>query len=328
MCEEVGTTDCKQPAEGSDDHLGKRKRDLHIKGKGGEREQDGGQQPRNLDISSDVEDLLILPKTPRRRQSDTLKRTSVDSPAQSFHLDFAQAILTSLPRELRDQIYTQVLGTGHGKITVCDGKLPHHLRSNCDRMRTHDTFWDTAALRHYVDPVYVGTQMADEIARTFYKANTFYFDYHELYLLEKFLGVDRFGRGYRPAELVQRIEIVLDEYYRCSCNANALAFCGRPAKVEASPADVIQLCLEHLFLTTSAIHIKFIIFYTKERKQDLEPRQSLIEILSPIILRLHAQGRRVSLALHTSTGCVRSVECSGAKRIEEEFYDFLNNISQ
>ncbi|KAF2639465.1 hypothetical protein P280DRAFT_37915 [Massarina eburnea CBS 473.64] len=258
--------------------------------------------------------------------SDTPNNTNLNQ-AQSTTLGLSQTIMKTLPRKLREQIYAHILAIGNVKITVCDGKLPYHIRSRCDRMRTHDSFWDATDLKHYVDPLCVGTQMADEIAQSYYKTNTFYFDYHELYLLEKFLTIDRFGRGLRPAHLVQSIEIVLDEQYLCPCNGNALFFHGLAATNAIAPEAVIRSCLSQLLsLTTESAKISFIVYSLDRRNRYLDPKHKLVEILSSIMSKLISQGHSTSLALYNGAGCQWSIKGSAVRPIEEVLTESMARI--
>ncbi|PVI01896.1 hypothetical protein DM02DRAFT_331889 [Periconia macrospinosa] len=222
--------------------------------------------------------------------------------------DISKAVIELLPRELRDQIYTYVIGVSRGRTTICDGKLPHYLRSICNTMQSHHSFWNPISLHNYIDPSRVDKRMALEIVENYYATTTFYYDYHELYLMHKFLTVDCFGLNLQPADFVRSIEIVLDEAYKCRCNAKALLFHKLLPEQDCSPETAIQECFYQLFrLKANFVRIK-VILYDVRGLRNVKSQQELLMILHPILCELDRKGHHVVLEIFSAWGSEWSLE--------------------
>lgn len=178
---------------------------------------------------------------------------------------------------------------------------------------------------NYVNPRRVGHQMASELAEAYYSTNTFYFDYHELYLMQKFLAVDRFKCDILPAHFIRSIEIVLHENYSCECNSNALNL-RNPAPIgRQSAADTIQSCLSQL-TRLREIPIKLrIMIYREQRQSPRETNQTkLLEIVRPVLVDLSHKGNDVSLEFHTSAGREWKMEGSELMPIREGYHNDIH----
>ncbi|CAI6330526.1 unnamed protein product [Periconia digitata] len=295
-----------------EDGIRKRKRDS----KNRRRSSQASPQDTPPDDMSDTEGLLIAPKFPRRETENSTVDTNVVSQHDSSEL--AERMLRLLPHELRNRIYTYAVSVPWEKETICDGKLPLRLRSHCNTTQSHHSFWNPSPLHRYIDPHRFGAQIAHEMARVYYTINEFYFDYHELYLMHKFLTVDRFESGVRPADFVRSIEIVLDESFTCECNANALAFHGRLADGERSPVGAVRKCLEQLLgVTATSVKIRIIVYRKERRFPRLENQRELLRVLHPIVVALDRKGQLVVMEFHTSLGCEWSLRRSSGTSIDK-----------
>jgi hypothetical protein len=186
-------------------------------------------------------------------------------------------------------------------------------------MEAHNSFWKLPDLKHYYDPLYVGKVVAREVAEMHYSASTFYFDYHELHLVHKFLAVDRFDYGIRPSSLVKDIEVVLDASSTCSCNSAALAWCGL-APAPMSSADAIKWCLEQFFgLSARPARIKIIVLqdWANSGKQWVHKRFSvLLAIVKAFIVQARSLGFRTAFTLFDFHGHEWSIDDTVAGGIE------------
>lgn len=154
-----------------------------------------------------------------------------------------------------------------------------------------------------MDPSRVEKQMVLEIAEIYYATKTFYFDYHELYLMHKFLTIDCFGLNIRPADFVRSIEIVVDENFKCRCNANALFLHKLLPSEHESPETAIKECLDQLFyLKMNLVSIKIVIFSQVLRARRLERQQELLQILHPVLCELDRRGHHIVLESYSGLG--------------------------
>jgi hypothetical protein len=224
-------------------------------------------------------------------------QADIEAYARALNLGFANAILVSLPRNIRDRIYSYLLARPNTKITVCDGKALRHLRCTGNSMEARNSFWKLPDRKHYYDPLYVGKVVAREVAEMHYVTSTFYFDYHELHLVHNFLAVDRFDCGISPSSLVKNIEVVLDASSTCPCNSASLA-CSGFATAPMSSTDAIKWCLEQfLGLSARPARIKVIVLlgWANSGKQWIHGRfKVLLAIVIAIVLRTRCLG------LHTA----------------------------
>ncbi|KAF2676883.1 hypothetical protein K458DRAFT_177569 [Lentithecium fluviatile CBS 122367] len=268
--------------------------------------------------------LLVDPQAHRRWEEAF--RADIKSYAQALNLSFAHALLVTLPRQIRDRIYFHLLASSSRKITVCDGKLPRHIRSACNCMESHRSFWELPALKHYFDPHYMGPVVAREMAEAHYSTGTFYFDYHDLYLMHKFLTVDRFGYSISPKEHIWNIEVVLDAGSTCLCNAAALEHFGL-VSTDVSRSDAIRWCLSELLcLTARSVCIKIIIFlnFGKSRTRLQESFRELLHIIIPFVRRFNELGFRFACGLFDSLGREWSIDDSVSGGIEKAMQHLLN----
>lgn len=164
--------------------------------------------------------------------------------------------------------------------------------------------------------------MAHELAELHYRTSTFYFDHHELYLMRKFLTVDRFGLQMRPVEFVRNIEVVLDASAACPCIFDALVLHG--IESVSSPDDALRWCLEQLSrLVSTAARIKIIIslHMVGFRKIWLYQRTiELCELLRPFLERYNERGYTTDLKLCDNSG--------DEWKIDNLTMDEIRNITQ
>ena len=229
--------------------------------------------------------------------------------ARAINRSFARAILDALPRHIRDRIYSQLLLRPNTRITVCDAKLPRQIRCGHNYMEAHQSFWKLPQLKHYYDPLYVGEDFAREVAEAHYSTSTFYFDYHELYLTQKFLTVDRFGYGFKPMELVRSVELVLDPSLTCVCNSNALAHHDL-APGGLSYAAGIQRCLEQLLgLASRSVRIKIIVLGCQARSYRLRERsKEIYDIVYAFLTHCRERGFRFAVEVFGDSGSEWSID--------------------
>lgn len=238
-------------------------------------------------------------------------QTSITRYARALNLAFTNTLFRIFPREIRDRVYLFLSG-GNGRITVCDGKLPHLARRPCNCTQTYHSFWMHSNLNHYLDPWYVGP-MAYELAEVHYKMSAFYFDHHELYLINKFLTVDRFGLQMRPVDLIRNVEVVLDASATCSCLCEAVAHHG-PASSNMTPNDAILFCLQRfLFLEGKQIRIKILILLHQAKymgRRLYQRTMELFELIRPFLERCIERDYTITLGLIDFGGSEWEIEGS------------------
>jgi hypothetical protein len=177
-------------------------------------------------------------------------------------------------------------------------------------MKSQHSFWQLPDLKHFFDPLYVGQVVATEVAEAHYSMSTFYFDYHDLFLIPKFLTVDRFGYLLSPVTLIKNVEIVLDAGSHCLCNSLALVHHGL-ADVGMSSLDALKWCLQRLCdLAARPVHIKITIFSNVEESnlRIYSRFEELIRLVLELIKQFRELGIRSTMSLCDKTGREWSIE--------------------
>ncbi|KAF2474449.1 uncharacterized protein BDR25DRAFT_352000 [Lindgomyces ingoldianus] len=265
-------------------------------------------------------------------------RADIEPYAKAICLKLAAAFYVTLPREIRDLVYSYLTNSGNNTdhvIIVCDGKPSFRNRSYCGRADTRtskDSFWDISVLEYYLNSEYMGLAVAREIAEAYYQTNTFYFDYHDLPLLHKFLTLDRFGYGLVPAGLVRYLDIVLDGDYGCPCNSRALCHCDVTQNATITPDKAIRLILEQLLMVkTRQISLRITV-YIMDGLMKVKEFVGILHIVFPIICRLKEHGFRVTLRSYTNRSREWTVKDSSEHPIDqvlgairEKFIDILDS---
>ncbi|KAF2791424.1 hypothetical protein K505DRAFT_376773 [Melanomma pulvis-pyrius CBS 109.77] len=112
-----------------------------------------------------------------------------------------QKLHATLPQELRDKVYEQVLGMANIQVSEKNGR--GIVR---DRVPCGVGIPDYLSLLHYWDPAWVGLNFLKELARDWYRVTTFDFNYRTN-LIPRFLDENIWGQGLRPRELVSKVKI-------------------------------------------------------------------------------------------------------------------------
>ncbi|KAF2798582.1 hypothetical protein K505DRAFT_357341 [Melanomma pulvis-pyrius CBS 109.77] len=132
---------------------------------------------------------------------ETKREQAITSSSKAQSLALATSIRQTLPRELRDLIYT------------------FYLRShpiNWYRV-IYNTYWNTASFRtwkympHFILPEYVGLATAREVGEVAFKIGRFMMiDYVGVLQLRHFLEYDHLGLGVLAKDWVREMVLVLD----------------------------------------------------------------------------------------------------------------------
>lgn len=111
--------------------------------------------------------------------------------------DLCAKLRSTLPRELRERVYSHLTGT----------PWVHVSKSFCNSQFSPDT---PASLRHQQDwnTPFVSQEVKKEIAETWYSKTVF--EFTDLFLINVFFHEDRLGLGLAPRGLVSNVQVSID----------------------------------------------------------------------------------------------------------------------
>jgi hypothetical protein len=182
---------------------------------------------RQTRIASLQKELALLEKdlasaTPTTQQT-------VTQLAQSECLALTTAIMTTLPRELRDMVYRHLSTREHEVIER------EHYRTTLDPLTRLYSYnfqrWKTQHFKeHHWDAEFVGAAFLREVVENYYRTSTFIFP-SDAGVMKRFLTTDEMVAGIYPKDLVGNAEIHLNAVSRDRGSFRAYMF-GVPKTAE------------------------------------------------------------------------------------------------
>ncbi|KAI4708508.1 hypothetical protein J4E89_006564 [Alternaria sp. Ai002NY15] len=175
-------------------------------------EQEATNKRRNLDDStSELFDIRTIARTRRNaKHAEAVERGRLTC------LQLCATLHTTLPRELRDMVYSEIIGpyyreivTGHRdwrKDVIQSTKMDFVNQGIRGRKST-----EQRGLKWWLDS-YVGRAVATEIVEAWYRGRTFCFSHRRLNLIPDFLERDVFSKGLEPGLIVQHMHVHVGEY--------------------------------------------------------------------------------------------------------------------
>ncbi|KAF2791427.1 hypothetical protein K505DRAFT_326852 [Melanomma pulvis-pyrius CBS 109.77] len=111
--------------------------------------------------------------------------------------DLCATLYSTLPRELRQRVYSHLIGTS----------WVHVSKSFCNSQSSPDI---PALLRHQQDwnTPFVSQEVKEEIAETWYSTSVF--EFTDLFLINVFFHEDRLGLGLAPGRFVSNVQVSID----------------------------------------------------------------------------------------------------------------------
>lgn len=149
--------------------------------------------------------------------------------------------------------------------------------------------------------------MTKEMTEAYYRTALFYFDYHDLFLISKFLAINRFDRRVIPAQFVRNIEIVLDESFRCHCNMEAWAYYGLEPSNVTTPEETLRMCLEQLLTLNNPAGIRLIVHRNRSAISWSPKYPEVLQVISSLAGSFRESGHDVTVTLHSNFGFEWSV---------------------
>jgi hypothetical protein len=141
-------------------------------------------------------------------------------------LQLCAKLHTTLSRELRDMVYSAIIGpydreivTGHKTQRTGALKTPKLDICNHEMHRLKPA--QRSDLRWWLDS-YMGRQVATEIVEHWYRSRTFCFSHRRAGLIPDFVEQDVFSKGLEPGRFIQHIHAHLDESHTYSSHFDEL----------------------------------------------------------------------------------------------------------
>lgn len=141
-------------------------------------------------------------------QSSPITQSNLAAYAQSECFHLTTSLIATLPREIRDMVYTHLFTNAQEQIDSS------YFASILDPVKGYYTFdpsrWKaTHYPQHFWDVTYVGDIFLHELAETYYRTTTFIFTDKDG-LLSRFLNTDQLGLGFLPKSHVRNVEVKLN----------------------------------------------------------------------------------------------------------------------
>jgi hypothetical protein len=141
-------------------------------------------------------------------------RDQVVEHGQLACLQLCDKMHATLPGELRDMVYSNIIGPYHYEIVskrstwdngVIRAKGITFVNTQLHKMSKPDA----QPLQWWLGS-YMGEEVAKEIIERWYRTRTFQFMSNKLHMLPVFLAIDAFEKSFEPGLLVQHIRIHID----------------------------------------------------------------------------------------------------------------------
>ncbi|KAL6709840.1 hypothetical protein ACN47E_000625 [Coniothyrium glycines] len=231
-------------------------------------------------------------------------QSQLEAFAQAECMQLTTAMMTKLPREIRDMVLRH-LSTRHNELIERE-----YFRTTIDpetRLYSYDhARWKAEHFsEHFWDPAYTGQAFYRELVENYYRTSTFLFN-DDPGVMAKFLLTDGFQMNFLPRDLVQNAEMHLNaiSYDRGSFRTYLFG-------VPKSP-ETLQEALDGIFELRPSANIK--ICYTtdtREGKNREEHFQAGLRTLLGSVQRARLDGYEVSFVVDKKWKVDLAKETSG-----------------
>ena len=130
-------------------------------------------------------------------------------------LGLASRVYSSLPRELRNRVYTFcVQGPYDNEVIIRRAAAVKYSFAHLVRepVGPHSYQWVEDPVASYLENERIGLHVAREMLESYYWTRTFKFSHHNLDLLGTFLDTDRFGLGVTPTQYARRVQLQIQPF--------------------------------------------------------------------------------------------------------------------
>lgn len=222
--------------------------------------------------------------------STTSEQAACEALAKDECFDLCNRVMTQLPRELRDMVYSHLSTKPHQRIDR------EYFRSSMDpvtRLHTYGPIrWkSTYHPEHFWTKAYVGELFFQELADNYYRTSTFIFG-DDGGLIQRFLENDQLQLGYLPSDLVAKIEVHLDamSYDQGSFRGYMFGATTRPDRLQAALKGVEKLKYG------ASVQVRFST-KAKDEAQRKEQVSTAVTALVPSLADARGKGYKAGLTI-------------------------------
>ncbi|KAI4624868.1 uncharacterized protein J4E87_005349 [Alternaria ethzedia] len=177
-----------------------------------QKEQEAANKRRNLnDSASKLSDKRTVARTRRdAKHAEAVERGRLAC------LQLCATLHTTLPRELRDMVYSEIIGPYYREIVTGHKDHRRHVIQSTSMDFVNQEIRGLKStgqrgLKWWLDS-YMGREVATEIVESWYGSRTFCFSHRRLNLIPDFLERDVFSKGLKPGLIVQHMHVHVAEY--------------------------------------------------------------------------------------------------------------------
>ncbi|KAI4691262.1 uncharacterized protein J4E84_003553 [Alternaria hordeiaustralica] len=243
-------------------------------------EQEAANKRRNLnDSTSEPSHKRTIART--RRDA---KHAEAVEEGRITCLQLCAKLHTTLPRELRDMVYSETIGP-HDRENVTGHHVDrkHAIQSPAMDFINHGIrslkSTEQRGLKWWLDS-YMGREVATEIVEQFYRSRTFCFSRRRSGLIPDFLKHDVFSKGLEPGLFVQHMHAHVGEF-----------------QIETSYFDELKDILGKIKNKDVNLHIRL------HHRTSMSARRLQLEKLGPVVYQLRREG--LSRVTVQSSGCCK-----------------------
>jgi len=199
-------------------------------------------------------------------------------------LQLCATLHTTLPRELRDMLYSEIIGpyyreivTGHKdqRKDVIQSTKMDFVNQGIRGLKSSEQ----RGLKWWLDS-YMGREVATEMVERWYASRTFCFSHRRLNLIPDFLERDVFSKGLKPGLIIQHIHV-----HVCESQASSAYF------------DEVKDTLGKIKNKNVNLHIRLI------HRTSMAHRRLQLEKLGPVVYQLRREG--LNRVTGQSSGCCK-----------------------
>ncbi|KAI4935557.1 uncharacterized protein J4E92_002848 [Alternaria infectoria] len=235
---------------------------------------------RILNISaSELFDIRTIARTRRNA-----KHAEAVEKGRLTCLQLCAKLHTTLPRELRDMVYSEIIGpyyreivTGHRdwRKDVIQSTKMDFVNQGIRGLKSSEQ----SGLKWWLDS-YMGREVATEIVEAWYRGRTFCFSHRRLNLIPDFLERDVFSKGLKPGLIIQHMHVHVAEY-----------------QTKTDYFDELRDTLGKIENKDVNLHIRLI------HRTSMSARRLQLERLGPVVYQLRREG--LSRVTVQSSGCCK-----------------------
>ncbi|KAI4928953.1 hypothetical protein J4E85_005575 [Alternaria conjuncta] len=243
-------------------------------------EQEAANKRRILNISpSELFDIRTIARTRRNA-----KHAEVVEEGRLACLQLCATLHATLPRELRDMVYSEIIGPYYREIVTGHKDHRRHVIQSTSMDFVNQEirglkYTEQRGLKWWLDS-YMGREVATEIVEHWYKGRTFCFSHRRLDLITDFLEHDVFSKGLKPGLIIQHMHVHVGEY-----------------QTKTSYFDELRDTLGKIENKDVNLHIRLI------HRTSMSARRLQLERLGPVVYQLRKEG--LSRVTVQSSGCCK-----------------------